>query len=100
VLIDALPHEGYNPTAYAVRPVTPTRIVAEGDIVTTGDRSFEVLHCRATRRARSACGRHRHGRVVRLRDLPVRIVHGGHDDSFGRGRLIELVDDYVARRGP
>jgi hypothetical protein len=38
--------------------------------------------------------------VVRLRDLPVQIVHGGHDDSFGRERLIELVDDYVARRGP
>jgi glyoxylase-like metal-dependent hydrolase (beta-lactamase superfamily II) len=44
VLIDALPHEGDDPAAYAVRPVTPTRIVAEGDIVTTGDRSFEVLH--------------------------------------------------------
>jgi len=35
----------------------------------------------------------------RLRDLPVRIVHGGHDDSFGRGRLLELIDEYVARRG-
>jgi glyoxylase-like metal-dependent hydrolase (beta-lactamase superfamily II) len=35
----------------------------------------------------------------RLRDLPVRIVHGGHDPSFGRARLLELVDEYVTRRG-
>jgi glyoxylase-like metal-dependent hydrolase (beta-lactamase superfamily II) len=37
--------------------------------------------------------------MERLRDLPVRIVHGGHDDDFGRERLLELIDDYVARRG-
>ena len=34
----------------------------------------------------------------RLLDLPVRIVHGGHDDSFGRERLHELIDQYVAKR--
>ena len=37
--------------------------------------------------------------MIRLRDLPVRIVHGGHDDSFGRERLFELIDDYVRTRG-
>lgn len=31
--------------------------------------------------------------VRRLRALPVRVVHAGHDPSFGRDRLIELVDD-------
>jgi len=36
----------------------------------------------------------------RLRELPVRVVHAGHDDSFGRERLIELVDRYLARRDP
>jgi hypothetical protein len=36
----------------------------------------------------------------RLRELPVRIVHAGHDPSFGRGRLIALVDAYLARRDP
>jgi hypothetical protein len=34
----------------------------------------------------------------RLRDLDVRVVHGGHDDSFGRERLLELIDDYLERR--
>jgi hypothetical protein len=35
----------------------------------------------------------------RLRSLPVDVVHGGHEPSFGRGRLIEIVDAYLARRG-
>ena len=39
------------------------------------------------------------GSMERLRDLPVSIVHGGHDDPFGRNRLLELVDAYVGRRG-
>ena len=36
----------------------------------------------------------------RLRELPVRVVHAGHDPSFGRDRLIELADAYLARRDP
>jgi glyoxylase-like metal-dependent hydrolase (beta-lactamase superfamily II) len=36
--------------------------------------------------------------MKRLRSLPVEIVHGGHEPSFGRGRLIEIVDAYLARR--
>ena len=35
----------------------------------------------------------------RLRDLPVRVVHAGHEPSFGRARLVELCDAYLARRG-
>lgn len=35
----------------------------------------------------------------RLREPPVEIVHGGHDPSFGRTRLVEIVDDYLRRRG-
>jgi hypothetical protein len=31
--------------------------------------------------------------------MPVEVVHGGHDESFGRERLIEIADDYVASRG-
>jgi hypothetical protein len=36
--------------------------------------------------------------MARLRDLPVRIVHGGHDASFGRARLLEMVDYYLESR--
>ncbi len=35
----------------------------------------------------------------RLRELPVVVVHGGHEPSFGRERLTQICDDYLARRG-
>ncbi len=36
--------------------------------------------------------------MKRLRDLPVRVVHAGHDPSFGRDRLLELIDAYLEKR--
>ena len=37
--------------------------------------------------------------MKRLRELPVTVVHGGHEPSFGRERLVELCDAYLANRG-
>jgi hypothetical protein len=37
--------------------------------------------------------------MERLLTLPVRVVHGGHDPSFGPDRLRELATAYLARRG-
>jgi glyoxylase-like metal-dependent hydrolase (beta-lactamase superfamily II) len=34
----------------------------------------------------------------RLRELPVTVLHDGHEASFGRDRLIELCDAYLATR--
>jgi glyoxylase-like metal-dependent hydrolase (beta-lactamase superfamily II) len=37
----------------------------------------------------------------RLRELPVRVVHGGHYPSFGRERYLTVIDEYVSgRRAP
>ena len=36
--------------------------------------------------------------MKRLRELPVRVVHAGHDPSFDRTRLHELIDAYLAKR--
>jgi glyoxylase-like metal-dependent hydrolase (beta-lactamase superfamily II) len=36
--------------------------------------------------------------LVRLRELPVTVVHGGHFPSFGRQRYRQIIDDYVAGR--
>jgi glyoxylase-like metal-dependent hydrolase (beta-lactamase superfamily II) len=126
-LITALPHEGYDLDSYRMRPARPTRIVEEGGIVDTGDRSFEVLHLPGHSPGsiglwEAATGILFSGDAVydgplldqlygsdvpayiktmrRLRELPVRVVHGGHDPSFGRERLVELVDAYLARRDP
>jgi glyoxylase-like metal-dependent hydrolase (beta-lactamase superfamily II) len=38
--------------------------------------------------------------MKRLRSLPVDIVHGGHEPSFGRGRLIEIIDDILPGATP
>jgi len=33
--------------------------------------------------------------MKRLRELPVNVVHGGHDPSFGQARLNQIVDHYL-----
>ncbi len=35
----------------------------------------------------------------RLRRLPVRMVHAGHDPSFGPERMREIIDGYLRRWG-
>jgi glyoxylase-like metal-dependent hydrolase (beta-lactamase superfamily II) len=126
-LIDALPHAGYDLRGYRVRPARPTRLVEEGDVVDTGDRRFAVLHLPGHSPGsiglwEAATGILFAGDAIydgplldelphsdiaaylrtmrRLRDLPVRVVHAGHDPSFGRERLVELADAYLRRRDP
>jgi glyoxylase-like metal-dependent hydrolase (beta-lactamase superfamily II) len=36
--------------------------------------------------------------MKRLRELPVSVVHAGHEPSFGRERLRELADAYLSQR--
>ena len=36
--------------------------------------------------------------MERLREPPVSVVHAGHEPSFGRDRLHELIDAYLAKR--
>src|ERR1700729_1550107 len=43
-MLEAVPFAGSDLMGYRRKPVTPTRLVSEGDIVETGDREFEVLH--------------------------------------------------------
>ncbi len=126
--ITALPRAGYRVADYEIEPAPATRLVADGDIVDLGDRVFEVIHLpghspgsiglweKATGILFSGDaiydgelldGLH-HSNVPdylatmeRLRSLPVSTVHGGHQPSFGRARMIELIDDYIAgKRAP
>jgi glyoxylase-like metal-dependent hydrolase (beta-lactamase superfamily II) len=125
-LLTAFPRAGFDPGEYRVRPVSPTRIVEDGDVIHLGDRRLAVLHLpghtpgeiglweEETRILFSGDCVYESGvlldelpessvadyvrSMARLRDLPVRIVHGGHDDAFGRERLLELVDAYVTSR--
>ena len=123
--LTAIPHRGFDVAGHALEPAKATRILHESDVVDTGDRAFEVLHLpghspgsiglweKQTRTLFSGDAIY-DGPLLdeipgadievylktmkRLRELPVDIVHAGHDPSFGRARLIELVDAYLARR--
>ena len=100
-------------------------VVDEGDVIDLWDRSFEVLHLPGHSAGSIGLWEQETGilfsgdaiydgplldgledssipdyigTMERLRELPVRVVHAGHDPSFGRTRLIELVDAYLERR--
>lgn len=124
-LITALPHAGYDLRSYKIHPAPVTETVEDGDTVDIGSRRFEVLHLPGHSPGsmglwEAATGTLFSGDALydgplldeldhsdipayirtmkRLRDLPVTVVHAGHDPSFGRDRLVELCDAYLARR--
>ncbi len=126
LLLDALPRAGWNPGDYAITPTTPTRQLAEGDVIDLGDRAFEVMHLPGHSPGSLGLWEKRSGilfsgdaiydgplfdmlpdssvqdyvrTMKRLRSLPVSIVHGGHEPSFGREKMIVIIDAYLSSRG-
>jgi glyoxylase-like metal-dependent hydrolase (beta-lactamase superfamily II) len=126
LFVDAVPPGGLEATIAKGDPVPASRLIEEGDVVDLGDRSFEVLHLPGHSPGsiglwEEATGILFSGDAVydgplldeldgsdidaylltmrRLRDLPVTVVHGGHEPSFGRDRLVEICDAYLAGRG-
>lgn len=124
-LITALPEPGYNMASYALKGALVTEIVREGDVVDIGSRHFEVLHLPGHSPGSIGLWEAKTGTLFsgdaiydgplldeiggahiptyvqtmkRLRELPVQVVHAGHDPSFGRARLIELADAYLKKR--
>ncbi len=121
-LISSIPTADFDIDDYRIQSTTATRILDEGDIVDLGDRHLEVFHlpghspgsiglwdeASATLYAGDALY---DGELLdelpdssipdyintmkRLRQLPVTTVHGGHEPSFGRDRMIELIDQYL-----
>lgn len=123
-LLTAVPHQGYLPGRHRQQGVEPTRLLAEGDVVDLGDRAFEVLHLPGHSPGsiglwEAASGMLFSGDAIydgpllddiagadiaayrrtmeRLLTLPVRVVHGGHDGSFGAERLEQIALAYLRR---
>jgi glyoxylase-like metal-dependent hydrolase (beta-lactamase superfamily II) len=124
-MISALPEAGYDPDHYRLRPARRAVALREGDSVDTGDRHFEVIHLPGHSPGSIGLWEEKTGTLFsgdalydgplldqfedsnvpdyirtmhRLRQLPVRVVHGGHDPSFGRDRMVELIDSYLTSR--
>ncbi|MEN0106431.1 MAG: MBL fold metallo-hydrolase [Pseudomonas sp.] len=119
LVIDALPHADFDPHAWRLQPAPPTALLADGDTLDLGDRHFEVLHLPGHSPGSIALYEPRTGTLFsgdviydgelldeipgadrehyirsleRLYELPVQVVHAGHEGSFNGERLRELVE--------
>jgi glyoxylase-like metal-dependent hydrolase (beta-lactamase superfamily II) len=121
-IFDRLPPAPYQSTTYRLRGAPATRLVEDGDVIDLGDRHFEVIHTpghspggialwepatgilfsgdivydgpliEGTTRAEA---RDYYRSMVRLYDLPVTVVHGGHFPSYDRDRHRRIIRDWL-----
>jgi glyoxylase-like metal-dependent hydrolase (beta-lactamase superfamily II) len=124
-LLEAVPEAGYDPSTFAIRPATVTRVLSDGDLIDLGDRRLRVLHAPG----------HTPGSILlydedlrwlytgdvlndspvfdemygadipsyvesmrRMRDLDVTMVRPGHDNSFDGEHMRHLIDAYLTLR--
>ena len=122
LLIDALPHPGYDPDSYRLRPALVTRDLTEGHLVDIGDRTLTTLHLPGHSPGSIALFDEHSGTLfsgdviydgklldtltgsnindyvmtmARLRELDARTIHPGHGASFTTQRLHQLIDTYI-----
>lgn len=120
-----LPPEPYSSSLYEVHASPATKLLADGDVVDLGDRHFRVIHTPGHSPGGIALWETATGilfsgdivydgeliedtyhsnaedyyrSMVRLYDLPVRIVHGGHFPSYGRERHRAIIGDWLKRK--
>lgn len=123
--VTALPFTGFSFDDYKIRPAPPTQLIDEGDELDLGDRLLKVFHLpghspgsvalyeEATRTLFTGdvlydgelldSLYHSDADVyeetlARLREIPADTFHCGHHPSFGRARMHELIDAYLASR--
>ena len=126
LLVDAVPTSGMAMIG-EIAGAPATRLLDDGDVVDIGDRAFEVMHLPGHSPGSIGLWEAETGilfsgdavydgplldelegsdidayvkTMERLRALPVTVVHGGHEASFGRDRLVEMCDDYLGARRP
>lgn len=124
-IFTTLPPAPYESAAYAVKSAPATRILQDADVVDLGDRQFQVIHTPGHSPGgialwESATGilfsgdivydgpliedtyhadpADYHRSMVRLYDLPVRVVHGGHFPSYGRDRHRQIIGAWLAAK--
>ena len=126
LLLDTVPHSGFDVDHFAVQPAPPTRLLTAGDTIDLGDQMFTVIHLPGHSPGSIALHDEHTGTLFSgdviydgplldalpesdrdqyrdtmrvLRSLPVTTVHAGHGTSFNHARLCHLADGYLDRRG-
>ncbi len=122
-----LPPAPYASAEYAVKGAPATRLLADGDMIDLGDRRFEVIHTPGHSPGGIALweattgilfsgdivydgplvedtyhsdAADYHASMMRLLDLPVRVVHGGHFPSYDGARHVAIIRAWLdAREG-
>ncbi|MCQ0091585.1 MBL fold metallo-hydrolase [Roseovarius sp. M141] len=117
-----LPPLPYGSADYRLKSAPATRILSDGDMIDLGDRAFEVIHTPGHSPGGIALWETRtgilfsgdivydgpliedtyhadaadyHRSMVRLYDLPVQVVHGGHFPSYGADRHRQIIKDWL-----
>jgi glyoxylase-like metal-dependent hydrolase (beta-lactamase superfamily II) len=125
-MLERNPRADFNPDEYWIEPAPATQLVEEGDRVEVGRRRFTVLHLPGHTPGGIGLLEEDTGiffsgdllydgplvdglpesdvedyvrSVARVRQLPVRVMHGGHNESVSGRRMRELADQYLASRG-
>jgi glyoxylase-like metal-dependent hydrolase (beta-lactamase superfamily II) len=123
---NALPYSGFTFESYMVKPAPLTGYLDEGDIVDLGNRTFQVFYLPGHSPDSIALYEKESGLLFsgdtiydgdlfdtvyhsnrqdyreslqRLKELPISTVHGGHFDSFGKQRMHEIIERYLAGKG-
>ncbi len=123
--ISALPFAGFSFGQYAIVPAPPSQLIDEGDELDLGNRVLRVFHMPGHSPG-SICLYEEQSATLytgdtlydgellddlstsqpevyletlaRLKEIPADIFHCGHYGSFGRQRMIQLIDDFTASR--
>ncbi|MGZ2257130.1 MBL fold metallo-hydrolase [Roseobacter sp. A03A-229] len=121
-IFDVLPPQPYVSADYSVKGAGPTRLLEDGDVIDLGDRHFEVIHTPGHSPGGIALWdadsgilfsgdivydgpliedtyhsdpHDYHASMVRLLELPVRLVHGGHFPSYGADRHRTIIREWL-----
>ena len=121
-IFSKLPPVPYQSHEYCVKKAPATRLLEDGDVVDLGDRQFTVIHTPGHSPGGIAIfeqatgvlfsgdivydgpliedtyhsnAEHYSQSMVKLLDLPVRVVHGGHFPSYGRDRHREIIGQWL-----
>ena len=122
----ALPDQQFRVEDYKVTAAPLTGYLDEGDVVDLGDRSFQIFHMPGHSPGSIALldaknktlfsgdliydgdlydsvyhsDREQYRESLqRLREFDVDVIHGGHEESFGKQQMLGIIDNYLAGFG-